>query len=203
MQLSLHHKVNWKQDIQQPGQPTSLKTMVNIPPTADALLQHAKQVACPDNVETNSQDFQQKWPKPKSWGQTWDEYRKKWQPTWINQPIANNSCLEVHVHVFKCACDSESANWHQNLTGHVLNCVNVLAYVFTSIMIVFIIQYILSYLNTSSQTKQFPVHTSEFVHITLTSLLSSHIRVRGLGLRKAVAGVCGIVYSTCSSCTRI
>ena len=78
-------------------------TMENIPPTADALLQHEKQQPIKLLLWISSQDFQQKQPKPESWGWTWDECSKKWQPVWINQPIASNSCLEL----IKCACESE------------------------------------------------------------------------------------------------
>jgi len=79
------------------------KAMENIPPTSDALLQHAKRAAYQASVWTSSQDCQQNRPKLESWGWTWDECSKEWQPVWINQPIASNSCLEL----IKCACKSE------------------------------------------------------------------------------------------------
>ena len=60
-------EVNWNRTYNSLASLSCLKTMENIPPTADALLQPTKQVACPNNLWTNSQDFQQKWPKAKSW----------------------------------------------------------------------------------------------------------------------------------------
>ena len=79
------------------------KTMENIPPTADCLLQHARRAAYQASVWTTSEHPLQGRPTPESWGWTWNECDKKWAPVWITQPIANKACLEL----VKCGCQSK------------------------------------------------------------------------------------------------
>ena len=79
------------------------KTMENIPPTADCLLQHARRAAYQASVWATSEHPQQGRPTPESWGWTWNECDKKWAPVWITQPIANKACLEL----VKCGCQSK------------------------------------------------------------------------------------------------
>ena len=79
------------------------KTMENIPPTADALLQHAKRAAYQASIWTASENSEQRRPTPLSWGWDWDKFKQKWTPVWITKRIANNACLELA----RCGCKSE------------------------------------------------------------------------------------------------
>ena len=93
------------------------KTMESIPPTSNALLQHAKRVAYQASVWARSEITQQRRPTPESWGWTWDECSRKWVPVWTTQPIASKACQEL----VKCSCKSnkgcgarcscKKANW--------------------------------------------------------------------------------------------
>ena len=77
--------------------------MENIPPTADALLQHTKRAIYQVSIWATSQYAQQQTPTPAAWGWAWDDCSKKWMPPWITQPVASNACLEL----VKCGCRSE------------------------------------------------------------------------------------------------
>ena len=79
------------------------KAMENIPPTADALLHHARRAAYQARVWATSEKAQQRRPTPESWGWTWDENNKKWEPVWMTQGIASKACQEL----VKCGCKSE------------------------------------------------------------------------------------------------
>ncbi len=93
------------------------KSMENIPPTSNALLQHIKRAAYQASIWVSSDQSEQRRPSPKSWGWTWEEQSKKWIPVWITQAIASTACLEL----VKCACKSvkgcgsrctcKKANW--------------------------------------------------------------------------------------------
>ena len=58
------------------------KTMENIPPTADALLQHARRAAYQASIWAASEQTQQRRPTPESWGWAWDE----WSSVCMTQP---------------------------------------------------------------------------------------------------------------------
>ena len=53
------------------------KSMENIPPTSDALLQHAKRATYQASVWASSHNFQQNRPTPESWERKWDEHDKE------------------------------------------------------------------------------------------------------------------------------
>ena len=79
------------------------KSMENIPPTSDTLLQHAKRVTYQASVWTSSHNIQQNRPTPESQGWEWDEHGKEWTPVWTTQPTASSACMEL----VKCSCKSE------------------------------------------------------------------------------------------------
>jgi len=56
------------------------KSMENIPPTSNALLQHTKRATYQASVWTSSHHVQQNRPKSESWGLEWDEHSKEWTP---------------------------------------------------------------------------------------------------------------------------
>jgi len=77
--------------------------MENIPPTSDALLQHAKRATYQATVWTSSHNVQQNRPAPESWGWEWDEHGKEWTPVWTTLPMASSVCMEL----VRCSCKSE------------------------------------------------------------------------------------------------
>ena len=79
------------------------KSMENILPTSDALLQHAKRATYQASIWTSSHNSQQNQSMPDSWGWNWDEHDKVWIPVWTTQPIASSACMEF----VKCSCKSE------------------------------------------------------------------------------------------------
>ena len=79
------------------------RTLENIPPTADALLQHAKRVAyqaghCWGQCLVSVPEL----PSPGEWGWTRSE-SDTWQPRWTTLPEASKICQEL----VKCGCRAE------------------------------------------------------------------------------------------------
>ena len=79
------------------------RTLENIPPTADALLQHAKRVAyqaghCWGQCLVCIPEL----PSPSEWGWTRSE-SDVWQPLWSTLPEASKVCQEL----VKCGCKAE------------------------------------------------------------------------------------------------
>ena len=79
------------------------RTMENIPPTQDALLQHSKHVAYQAGIWTTSDLAQQQPPSPEGHGRTCDEEHQSWVPVWITLPVSSRACSEL----VKCGCKSE------------------------------------------------------------------------------------------------
>jgi len=79
------------------------RLMENIPPTSDALLQHARRATYQASVWASSHNVQQNRPTPESWGWKWDEHSKEWTPVWTTLPMASSACMDL----VKCSCKSE------------------------------------------------------------------------------------------------
>ena len=75
----------------------------NIPPTADALLQHAKRTMFQSgHCWGNCLEVSPQRPSPSEWG--WVRYcTQAWEPLWSTIPVASQTCQEL----LKCGCKSE------------------------------------------------------------------------------------------------
>jgi len=80
------------------------RTMEKLPPTQDALLQHAKRAAYQAGVWCTSDLSEQHAPNPKVWGWTLNKDSQCWVPVWNTLPIASKACSEL----VKCNCKSQS-----------------------------------------------------------------------------------------------
>ena len=75
----------------------------NIPPTADALLQHAKRTVFQSgHCWGNCLEVSPQRPSPSEWGWVRD-CTQAWEPLWSTIPVASQSCQEL----LKCGCKSE------------------------------------------------------------------------------------------------
>ena len=82
------------------------KSMESIPPTSNALLQHAKRATYQVSIWASSHNVNvlQNRRTPESWGLEWDENGKElWAPIWTTQPIASSAYMEL----VRCSCKSE------------------------------------------------------------------------------------------------
>ena len=77
------------------------KTLENLPPTQNALLQHAKRAVFQCSIWVTSQDTIQNVPTPEGWG--WTKQDDAWSPVWITIPEAARACNEL----IKCGCKSK------------------------------------------------------------------------------------------------
>ena len=80
------------------------KTMENIPPTQDALIQHTKRAAYQTGIWATSLLPQQNTPTPEGWGWTWEMENQSWFPVWTTLPISSKACNEL----VKCGCKSKN-----------------------------------------------------------------------------------------------
>ena len=78
------------------------RTMENIPPTQDTLLQHSKRVAYQAGIWTTSELAQQQTPTPDGHGWTLDRNSPSWLPVWSTLPLSAKACSEL----VKCSCKS-------------------------------------------------------------------------------------------------
>ena len=78
------------------------RTMENIPPTQDALLQHCKRVAYQAGIWTTSDLAQPQAPTPEGHGWTLDRNSQSWLPVWSTLPVSSKACSEL----VKCGCKS-------------------------------------------------------------------------------------------------
>ena len=96
------------------------KTLDNIPPTEDALLQHVKQAAYQAGfIWGQSPENIQQLPNLSNWG--WQQIDDRWTPRWITLPEASKSCQKL-IH---CGCKKAFANASRQ-TCHALHCAIVL-----------------------------------------------------------------------------
>ena len=79
------------------------KTMKNIPPTQDALLQHCKHVSYQTRIWTTSDIALQQSPLPKDMDGHWI-WKAMHGFLWITLPLASQSCTEL----VKCGCKSKN-----------------------------------------------------------------------------------------------
>lgn len=77
------------------------KAMENLPPTQDALLQHAKRAIFQCSIWTTSQHAIQNGPTPEGWG--WTKEDNAWKPLWMTITEAARACSEL----IKCGCKSK------------------------------------------------------------------------------------------------
>ena len=80
------------------------KTMENIPPTQDALLQHTRRVIYQAGIWSTCDKWEQNLPSAEGWGWTFNRESQAWTPNWITRPIASKACSEL----IKCGCKSKS-----------------------------------------------------------------------------------------------
>lgn len=78
------------------------RSMEKIPPTQDALLQHARRAAYQASSWATSESIEQNRHSPETWGWQLDQDTKSWTPVWTISPIASKACLEL----IKCSCKS-------------------------------------------------------------------------------------------------
>ncbi|XP_071952428.1 uncharacterized protein [Antedon mediterranea] len=74
------------------------RTMDNIPPTQDALLQHSNRSIYQTSIWTTSLQPQQNAPSPEDFG--WTKTGSTWTPVWTILPEASKACREL----LKCGC---------------------------------------------------------------------------------------------------
>ena len=78
------------------------RTMENIPPTQEALLQHTKRVSYQSGIWATCENAQQQTPTAEGCGWTLDLETRSWRPVWSNLPMAAKACNEL----VKCGCQS-------------------------------------------------------------------------------------------------
>lgn len=93
------------------------RTMENIPPTQQALLQHTKRAVYQAGIWTTCHQAQQQTPTAEGCGWTLDAETKSWVPVWSSLPAAAKAVSEL----VRCACKSaagcggrcscKKANW--------------------------------------------------------------------------------------------
>ena len=76
------------------------KSLENLPPTQDALLQHARRAVFQTNIWTTSLQNIQDIPTPEDWG--WRKQENSWKPIWMTLPEAASTCNEL----IRCGCKS-------------------------------------------------------------------------------------------------
>lgn len=80
------------------------KSMDAIPPTQDALLQHAKRASYQTGIWATCDQPQQQAPSPENWGWMLDKESRSWTPVWTTLPVASKACREL----VKCSCKTDS-----------------------------------------------------------------------------------------------
>ncbi|KAG0729396.1 hypothetical protein GWK47_030399 [Chionoecetes opilio] len=78
------------------------RTMENIPPTQQALLQHTKRAVYQAGIWTTCHQAQQQTPTAEGCVGHWMQKTKSWVPVWSSQPAAAKAVSEL----VKCACKS-------------------------------------------------------------------------------------------------
>ncbi|KAG1707491.1 Degenerin del-1 [Nymphon striatum] len=73
------------------------KTMENLPPTQDALINHTKRALYQAGIWTSSQKPMQHVPSPADWGWTMDADGNRWVPVWRTLDVASKACKELVV----------------------------------------------------------------------------------------------------------
>ena len=79
------------------------KTMEQLSPTQDALLQHLKRVAYLAGIWCTSEQTEQHAPAPEGWGWTLQNDSQSWAPVWNVLPVASKACSEL----VECSCKSQ------------------------------------------------------------------------------------------------
>ena len=79
------------------------RTMENIPPTQDAVLQHSKRVSYQAGIWTTSDLAQKQPPSPEGHGWTFDREHQSWVPVWSTLPVSSIACSEL----VKCGCKND------------------------------------------------------------------------------------------------
>ena len=93
------------------------KSLENLPPTQDALLQHARRAVFQENIWTTSLQNIQNVPTPEDWG--WRKQENNWKPIWMTLPEAARACSEL----IKCVCKStRGCSSHCRCTKAGLSC---------------------------------------------------------------------------------
>ena len=78
------------------------RTMENLHPTQEALLQHAKRATYQAGIWATSDHIQQQTPSAEGYGWTWDKEVKTWQPVWSRLSVEATACSEL----IRCGCKS-------------------------------------------------------------------------------------------------
>ena len=78
------------------------KSMGRLPPTQDALLQHARRATYQAGVWCTSEKAYQSLPSPEGWG--WTLKENVWTPVWSTIPTAAKACSEL----IKYGCKSQN-----------------------------------------------------------------------------------------------
>lgn len=77
------------------------RSLDHIPPSQNALLQHAKQAAFQEGyVWEKCMKLRQNLPSPAQWSWEYQPAKDEWQPIWTTVPIAAEACLEL----VRCGC---------------------------------------------------------------------------------------------------
>ena len=74
------------------------RSLENLPPTQDALLQHVKRVVYQAGIWISSRQAEPEILSPGQWG--WEDLDGQWQPLWMTLSEAAKACTEL----IKCAC---------------------------------------------------------------------------------------------------
>ena len=96
----LHHKVSTLLVVSRELFCKKNKSLENLPPTQDALLQHARRAVFQTNIWTSSLQNIQDIPTPEDWG--WRKQENSWKPIWMTLPEAASACNEL----IRCGCKS-------------------------------------------------------------------------------------------------
>ena len=94
------------------------RTMENIPPTQDALLQHSKRVSYQAGIWTTSDQPQQEAPSPEEYGCTLNKDNLSRVPVWCTLPLSSAACSELVKCDFKsdkgcgARCSCRKAQWN-------------------------------------------------------------------------------------------
>ncbi|KAG0724638.1 hypothetical protein GWK47_040164 [Chionoecetes opilio] len=92
------------------------RTMENIPPTQEALLQHTLRAVYQAGIWATSDHCEQKPPTSEGFGWTLESATKTWRPVCSNLPVASQACSRLikwlqkrHVHVWRTMLMQEGA----------------------------------------------------------------------------------------------
>ena len=75
-------------------------SMEKLPPTKDALLQHARRAVYQAGIWTSSTNTQQALPSPRDYGWMKEPGTSTWVPVWMTIPEVSRACREL----IKCCC---------------------------------------------------------------------------------------------------